>query len=58
MKMTPKSCSCTACKRGKASKSQKLYMKKHERAFRHSNKIALNKGNEDFIIAPHSNYTD
>ena len=33
-------------------------MKKNERAFRHSNKIALNKGKEDFVIAPYGNYTD
>ena len=57
-KQTPKSCSCSACRRGKSSKTQKEYMKKEERAFRHKNKVALKKGQEDLAIAPHGDYTD
>lgn len=58
MKMTPKSCSCTACRRGKSSNAQKVYMKKAERSFRHKNKIALKKGSEEIQIAPYIGYTD
>lgn len=58
MKMTPKSCSCPACRRGKGTKTQKFYMKKTERSFRHETKVALKKGKEDVSIAPHGDYTD
>lgn len=57
-KQTPKSCSCSACRRGKSSKSQKAYMKKEERAFRHKNKISLKQGKEDIPIALRGDYTD
>ncbi len=58
MKQTPKSCSCFACRRGKSSKTQKFYMKKNERSFRHHTKIMLKKGAEDISVAPHGDYTD
>jgi hypothetical protein len=58
MKGTPKSCSCYACKRGKSSSTQKFLMKKTERGFRHSQKIALKKGQENMSVAPHGGYTD
>lgn len=58
MKQTPKSCSCDSCRRGKGSKTQKFYMKKEERSFRHESKIALKNGKEIFAAAPHGNYTD
>lgn len=58
MKMTPKSCSCYACKRGKASDAQKFCMKKTERSFRHQQKIALKQGKEEVSVAPHGGYTD
>lgn len=57
-KATPKSCSCGCCTRGKATKTGKYYMKREERAFRHDQKIALNKGQEDIGIAPHGDYND
>ena len=58
MKQTPKSCSCSACRRGKSSKTQKFYMKVNERGFRHQAKVALNQGKEDIGIAPYGDYTD
>lgn len=58
MKMTPKSCSCNACRRGKSNKSGKSILKSAERVYRHSSKIALAKGKEDITIAPYSGYTD
>lgn len=58
MKMTPKSCSCTQCRRGKSIRAQKILMKKQERSFRHMTKAALRKGSEDVMVAPYGNYTD
>lgn len=57
-KMTPKSCSCGQCKRGKHSKAGKQMMKYDERAFRHNQKIALNKSDGDYTAAPVGNYYD
>jgi len=57
-KQTPKSCSCKTCTRGKHTKSGHELMKADERAFRHSQKIALAKGAEDVAVAPVGNYYD
>lgn len=57
-KQTPKSCSCSACKRGKHSKYGKALVKADERAFRHNQKIALNKSTGDYSAAPIGNYYD
>lgn len=58
MKMTPKSCGCNSCRRGKSSKSGKAILKKAERGYRHGSKIALSKGSEDISSVPYSGYTD
>lgn len=58
MKMTPKSCGCNACRRGKSSKGGKSVLKTAERVYRHSSKIALAKGKEDITVAPYGSYTD
>lgn len=58
MKQTPKSCSCSQCKRGKHSKGGHEMMKHDERKFRHAQKVALNKGAEDISVAPKGNYYD
>ena len=58
MKGTPKSCSCSACKRGKGAKRGGHMLKMDERAFRHGQKIALNKGSEVSVPAPIGNYYD
>ena len=57
-KQTPKSCSCLHCMRGKHTKSGHEMMKYDERAFRHKQKIALNKGAEDISVVPIGNYYD
>jgi hypothetical protein len=57
-KQTPKSCSCQNCKRGKCTNSGKAEMKRDERAFRHNQKIALNKSNGDYSAAPVGGYYD
>ena len=58
MKATPKSCSCGMCRRGKATKTGKYYMKKEERAFRHNAKQALERGEEVIPPALHGDYND
>ena len=58
MKQTPKSCSCSQCKRGKHSKSGHKLMAYDERKFRHAQKIALAKGKNDISVAPIGNYYD
>lgn len=58
MKMTPKSCGCTACRRGKGTKGGKAVLKSAERAYRHNAKIQLTKGREDVGIVPYGSYTD
>lgn len=58
MKTTPKSCSCSSCRRGKGTKAGNFYMKTVERSFRHQTKAALKKGQEEIAVAPHSGYTD
>ena len=52
MKSTPKSCSCTQCRRGKASKVGKQLMRWHERAFRRRAKAALARVDGDDNITP------
>lgn len=56
--MTPKSCGCRSCRRGKATKYGKEVLKSAERAYRHSVKIALGKGREDVSSVPYGGYTD
>lgn len=56
--MTPKSCGCNSCRRGKGTKSGKEVLKKAERAYRHGTKIDLLKGREDVGAAPYGSYTD
>ena len=58
MKMTPKSCGCNACRRGKGTKSGKEVLKKAERAYRHNTKIDLFKGREVVGVVPYGSYTD
>lgn len=58
MKMTPKSCGCRSCRRGKGSKYGKQVLKSAERTYRHSAKIALGKGREDVASVPYGGYTD
>ncbi len=50
MKMKPKSCSCSACKRGKHGGGKDM-VKFDERAYRHNAKIEL-KTKEDPVILP------
>ena len=58
MKMTPKSCSCRSCKRGKHG-GAKDAVKYDERAYRHNAKIALKKGYGSTILpGPVGNYYD
>ena len=57
-KMTPKSCSCSQCKRGKHSKAGKQMMKLKERAFRHAQKISLALNNGNYVAAPSGGYFD
>lgn len=54
MKETPKSCSCDQCRasKGNSRSPTKTLMKKAERAFRHTAKIALAQGEEYISIAP------
>ena len=52
-KATPKSCSCMQCKYSKRTKIIKHVMKLEERAFRHNQKINLNKSSGDYDAAPH-----
>ena len=56
-KQTPKSCSCNSCKRGKHGGAKDI-VKYDERAFRHAQKIALNKGRGGYSAAPHGGYYD
>lgn len=58
MKATPKSCSCSQCKRGRATKAGHFFRMKEEHAFRRATKVALLKGREDIPAAPHGSYTD
>jgi hypothetical protein len=57
MKMTPKSCSCQHCKRGKHGGAKDM-VKYDERKARHAAKIQLAKGNEIVIGIPIGNYYD
>lgn len=57
-KQTPKSCSCRMCKLGKSCDASKFAMKYDERAFRHSQKIALNHNKGGYSPAPHGGYYD
>lgn len=59
-KATVKSCGCTQCRRGKASKAAGHQMKLEERAARHSAKQALKTNPEEAVIAPahRGSYTD
>lgn len=57
-KATPKSCSCTQCKRGKHSNPGHQMMKADERAYRHEMKIRLAEGDEDIPLIPKGNYYD
>ena len=60
-KGTPKSCSCTQCKRGKGCDAGNTQMKADERAYRHSAKIQLKKEDpEDVVLdsGPIGNYYD
>ena len=52
-KQTPKSCSCDQCKNSKSKKGVQKYMKLEERAFRHNQKIKLEKSDGDYEAAPH-----
>lgn len=54
-KQTPKSCSCSACRRGKAGNDM---VKLKERAFRHAQKISLSKSRGDYHSAPIGGYFD
>lgn len=56
-KQTPKSCSCSQCKRGKSSRYGKKMMQHDERAFRHNQKIALSK-EQEVQVAHVGNYYD
>lgn len=58
IKVTPKSCSCQQCKRGKSSTKGQFVKKVDERAYRHASKISLMKGSELIAGAPIGNYYD
>lgn len=58
MKATPKSCSCSMCRRGKGTKTGKYHMNREERAFRRETKVALKRGEEVIPPAPHGDYND
>lgn len=58
VKHTPKSCSCSMCRRGKHTKAGHAHMRADERKYRHNAKIALNKGAEVLFAAPIGNYYD
>lgn len=57
IKQTPKSCSCSACRRGKHGGGRDI-MRYDERAYRHQAKIDLNKGIPVYQAAPIGNYYD
>ena len=57
-KQTPKSCSCGQCKRGKRSEGGHYFMKYDERAFRHAQKVALNRNDGNYSAAPMGGYYD
>jgi len=57
-KQTPKSCSCSQCRRGKHTRSGRALIRYDERKFRHGCKIALKKGAEEIGIVPIGNYYD
>jgi len=57
-KQTPKSCSCSQCKRGKHTASGHAMMKYDERSFRHAQKVALKKGTGNYSAAPCGHYYD
>jgi positive regulator of sigma E activity len=57
IKMKPKSCSCSQCKRGKHGGAKDI-MRYDERKARHAAKIALAKGEEVVIGIPVGNYYD
>lgn len=58
MKLTPKSCSCNACKRGKRSKAAKFMMRCMDRALR--TRWRTQRLLEDPVVspAPAGNYFD
>jgi hypothetical protein len=57
-KASPKSCSCTQCRRGKATEGGHHTRTHEERAFRRETKQALKQGREDIPPSPHGTYTD
>lgn len=58
-KQTPKSCSCSACRFGKHTKTGHYYIKCDQRAYRHAAKIALAKEEDPVILSgPIGNYYD
>jgi hypothetical protein len=59
-KATPKSCSCTQCRYGKASKGGKAMMKIAERAFRHAANFKVRHLLDDAtpLAAPRGGYYD
>ncbi len=56
-KETPKSCSCSACKRGKGTRSGKQLMRLDERAHRHAANLAA-RTEKEVPVAPKGNYYD
>jgi hypothetical protein len=58
-KSTPKSCSCSQCRRGKHGGAKDM-VRADERAYRHNAKIKLNEFGEDAVLqsGPIGNYYD
>lgn len=59
-KGTPKSCSCSQCKRGKHTAGGRYMRRYDNRAYRHDSKVILNKLLEDAVLdtGPIGNYYD
>ena len=58
-KGTPKSCSCTMCRRGQATRCGNSLKKEDERAYRHDAKIKLRLEEDPILlVGPKGNYYD
>lgn len=58
MKLAPKSCSCSQCKRGKASKAGKWLMNRMDRALRTAWRVQRLQPDPIVLPAPVGNYFD
>lgn len=61
-KLSPKSCSCRTCRRGKSTDGNKFMMRRDQRAYRHAANLLLrlwrNDGDDTPMAAPVGGYYD